>query len=69
VTKTWVQPDVRGGTDAQILGRFGHASVLTDQDGKNPLIFVYGGFNAPLNSYSYSITDDLLMYNPNSDSW
>ncbi|KAI6177440.1 hypothetical protein M3Y97_00907400 [Aphelenchoides bicaudatus] len=68
-TKTWSKPDERGGTDTQVLGRFGHASVLADQEGKNPFIFVYGGFNAPLNSYSYSITDDLLMYDTNADTW
>jgi hypothetical protein len=51
------------------MGRFGHASVLTYQDEKRPFIFTYGGFNAPLNSYSYAITDDLLMYDVISGSW
>jgi hypothetical protein len=51
------------------MGRFGHASVLTYQAEKLPLIYVYGGYNAPLNSYSYAITDDLLVYDPTSDSW
>lgn len=42
---------------------------MTYQEEKKPFIFVYGGFNAPLNSYSYAITDDLLMYDPIADSW
>lgn len=69
VTKKWANPEERGGIDPQVMGRFGQASVLTYQDEKKPFIFVYGGFNAPLNSYSYAITDDLLMYDVFSDSW
>ena len=68
-TKKWINSDERGGTDSQVMGRFGHASVLTSQDEKNQMIYVYGGFNAPLNSYSYDITDDLLVYDPIADSW
>ncbi|KAI6188845.1 hypothetical protein M3Y98_00398300 [Aphelenchoides besseyi] len=68
VTRSWISPDERGGTDTQVMGRFGHSSVLTFQE-KKPYVFVYGGFNAPLNGYSYAITDDLMVYNPSTDLW
>jgi hypothetical protein len=51
------------------MGRFGHSSILTYRAEKFALIYVYGGFNAPLNSYSYAITSDLLVYDPTNDAW
>lgn len=56
-------------SNSVILGRFGHSSVVYYEVDKRPSILVYGGYNAPLNSYSYAITDELLIYDPSEQTW
>nr|CAD2183168.1 unnamed protein product [Meloidogyne enterolobii] len=64
-TKKWR----RGEIDSAILGRFGHSSVLFTDPNIGEMILVYGGYNAPLSSYTYAITDELILYNPTKQIW
>lgn len=59
----------RGAVDPTILGRFGHSSALYTEPNNEIGILVYGGYNAPVNSYTYSISDELLLYYPEKQSW
>lgn len=56
-------------SNSVMLGRFGHSSVVYYEADKRPSVFIYGGYNAPLNSYSYAITDELLLYDPSDQTW
>ena len=51
------------------MGRFGHSSVLFTDPNIGEMILVYGGYNAPLSSYTYAITDELILYNPTKQIW
>lgn len=64
-TGTWR----RGIVDPLVQGRFGHVSVLFTELNQEQMILVHGGYNAPINSYSYSINDELLLYDPNRQTW
>uniref|UniRef100_A0A915E013 Laminin EGF-like domain-containing protein n=1 Tax=Ditylenchus dipsaci TaxID=166011 RepID=A0A915E013_9BILA len=63
--KKWRKGDI----DSSILGRFGHSSVLFREADKKAMVLIYGGYNAPLSGYSYSISDELILYDPTEQSW
>lgn len=64
-TKKWRKGEI----DPAILGRFGHSSVIFNDPNNGESILVYGGYNAPLSSYTYAITDELLVYIPSKQIW
>ncbi|KAI1731926.1 kelch motif domain-containing protein [Ditylenchus destructor] len=66
-TNKWRSVDIE--SDSTILGRFGHSSVVFREADKKAMVLLYGGYNAPLNGYSYAISDELLLYDPTEQNW
>ncbi|KAL3095437.1 hypothetical protein niasHS_007536 [Heterodera schachtii] len=58
-----------GAVDPSVQGRFGHASAQFAEFNGEEMVLIHGGYNAPINSYSYSISDELLLYEPKRQIW
>uniref|UniRef100_A0AC35U8Y0 CUB domain-containing protein n=1 Tax=Rhabditophanes sp. KR3021 TaxID=114890 RepID=A0AC35U8Y0_9BILA len=56
--------------DPFIEGRYGHTSVLINNQDRKNIVLIYGGYNAPIDeSYSYVISNQLLEFDPADESW
>ncbi|KAK0396587.1 hypothetical protein QR680_001776 [Steinernema hermaphroditum] len=52
-----------------IEGRYGHSSVMySDNEHKN-MVIIYGGYNAPPGTFTYAISDQILLFDYLSQSW
>uniref|UniRef100_A0A914Z1N9 Laminin EGF-like domain-containing protein n=1 Tax=Panagrolaimus superbus TaxID=310955 RepID=A0A914Z1N9_9BILA len=56
------------GKQNDIVGRFGHSSALSTNT-KETMIYIYGGYNQASQEAAYNISDELLMYNPETEEW
>ncbi|TMS36219.1 hypothetical protein L596_003438 [Steinernema carpocapsae] len=59
----------QGDEHPYIEGRFGHSSVMySDNDHKN-MVIIYGGYNAPPATFTYAISDQIILFNYLRQSW
>uniref|UniRef100_A0AC34RET9 Laminin EGF-like domain-containing protein n=1 Tax=Panagrolaimus sp. JU765 TaxID=591449 RepID=A0AC34RET9_9BILA len=52
-----------------IIGRFGHSSTLYLENSKMPVVYVYGGYNQVAQEAAYNISNDLLKFEPMTETW
>jgi len=58
-----------GKDQATVVGRFGHSSNVYFEDSKKPVVYVYGGYNQAAQETAYNISDDLLKFDQETETW